>query len=66
MTEKTVIIEQTGSIIRRKPAQGKTLRSLGLGRIGMVVEHRLTPEIRGMLRVVDHLVMVKELGKNAE
>ena len=39
-----------------------TLRSLGLRRIGHQVEHDDTPQIRGMIRRVKHLVEVSEDG----
>ena len=35
-----------------------TLRSLGLRRINHTVEHRDTPQIRGMLHKVRHLVEI--------
>jgi large subunit ribosomal protein L30 len=37
-----------------------TLRSLGLRRIGHTVEVKDTPQARGMLHAVRHLVDVKE------
>lgn len=40
--------------------QRETLRSLGLRRIGHQVEHDDTPQIRGMIRQVRHLVEVDE------
>jgi large subunit ribosomal protein L30 len=40
--------------------QRETLRSLGLRRIGHQVEHSDTPQIRGMIRRVKHLVEVSE------
>jgi large subunit ribosomal protein L30 len=39
-----------------------TLRSLGLRRIGHTVEHDDTPQIRGMIHKVRHLVEVREDG----
>jgi large subunit ribosomal protein L30 len=39
-----------------------TLRSLGLRRIGHTVEHSDTPQIRGMIHKVRHLVEVQEEG----
>jgi large subunit ribosomal protein L30 len=42
--------------------QRETLRSLGLRRIGHQVEHADTPQIRGMIRRVKHLVEVSEDG----
>jgi large subunit ribosomal protein L30 len=40
--------------------QRDTLRSLGLHRIGHSVEHTDTPQIRGMIAKVAHLVEVSE------
>ncbi len=40
--------------------QRDTLRSLGLHRIGQSVEHADTPQIRGMIAKVSHLVEVSE------
>jgi large subunit ribosomal protein L30 len=42
--------------------QRETLRSLGLRRIGHQVEHADTPQVRGMIRKVAHLVEVSEDG----
>ena len=37
----------------------ETLRSLGLGTIGRTVERPDAPEVRGMIRSVQHLVVVE-------
>ena len=42
------------------PSQRDTLRSLGLRRIGHSVERENTPQVRGMVRRVRHLVEVEE------
>ncbi|MBV8711760.1 MAG: 50S ribosomal protein L30 [Solirubrobacterales bacterium] len=42
--------------------QRDTLRSLGLRRIGQRVQHDDTPQIRGMIAKVAHLVEVSEDG----
>jgi large subunit ribosomal protein L30 len=39
-----------------------TLRSLGLRRIGHSVAHEETPQIRGMIHKVRHLVEVSDNG----
>jgi large subunit ribosomal protein L30 len=44
--------------------QRDTLRSLGLRRIGHSVEHDDTPQIRGMIAKVAHLVEVSSDGSN--
>jgi large subunit ribosomal protein L30 len=41
-------------------AQRETLRSLGLRRIGQTVEIKDTPQARGMLHRVRHLITVEE------
>lgn len=57
--EKTMIkIKQTASPIRRPKDQRKTLAGLGLGKIGRVVELQDTPEIRGMIAKLPHMVKV--------
>jgi large subunit ribosomal protein L30 len=58
---KTVIkIEQIGSAIRRHRSQRETLIGLGLNRIGRVVELPDTPQTRGMIAKVRHLVRIVE------
>ena len=59
-TEKVIKIEQTGSPIRRHHSQRETLIGLGLNRIGRVVEVADTPQIRGMIAKVAHLVHVRD------
>ncbi|HEY2186624.1 MAG TPA: 50S ribosomal protein L30 [Xanthobacteraceae bacterium] len=57
-TDKVLEIEQTGSPIRRHHSQRETLIGLGLNRIGRVARVPDTPETRGMLAKVKHLVRV--------
>jgi large subunit ribosomal protein L30 len=56
-----VKITQSRSDIKRPETQQRTLRALGLGRLHKSVEVELTPQIAGMIRKVNHLVIVKEL-----
>lgn len=49
------------SVIRTLPAQRRTVKALGLGKIGSSVEHELNPAINGMIRTVSHLVRVEEI-----
>lgn len=49
------------SIIGRKEDQVSTLKALGLKKINNEVEHNDTPQIRGMIQKVIHLVEVKEM-----
>jgi large subunit ribosomal protein L30 len=55
-----VIIKQTGSPIRRHRSQRATLIGLGLNRIGRISEVPDTPQTRGMLLKVKHLVRIVE------
>jgi large subunit ribosomal protein L30 len=53
-----VEIKQVRSTIGTTPAQRETLRSLKLGRVGKTSSHKDSPQLQGMLRVVEHLVEV--------
>ena len=57
-SDKVIKVEQTGSAIRRHHTQRETLIGLGLNRIGRVVELPDTPQTRGMIAKVRHLVRV--------
>jgi large subunit ribosomal protein L30 len=54
-----VLIRQVRSANGANPKQRATLRSLRLGRIGRESRRADSPELRGMLRVVAHLVEVE-------
>jgi large subunit ribosomal protein L30 len=58
--EAKVRITQRRSQSGASPSQRDTLRTLGLRGIGRSVERRDSPELRGMIRVVEHLVVVKD------
>ena len=49
------------SVIGRKDDQIATVRALGLHKINSEVEHDDTPQIRGMVQKVAHLVEVTEM-----
>jgi large subunit ribosomal protein L30 len=53
-----VTIKQVRSPNGIKPNQRATLKALGLGRPGAAVERTDSPQLRGQLRVVEHLVSV--------
>lgn len=55
-------ITQTRSVIDRIENQKRTIKALGLGRPNHVVVHTDTPQIRGMIRKVRHLVKVEEVN----
>lgn len=52
-------ITQTGSPIRRDKTQRATLVGLGLNKMHRTVEVEDTPEVRGQVRKVQHLVHVQ-------
>ncbi|MCG6915720.1 50S ribosomal protein L30 [bacterium BMS3Abin03] len=52
---------QTRSIIDRPKIQKRTIKALGLGRPNWEKVHNDTPQIRGMINKVTHLVKVEEI-----
>jgi large subunit ribosomal protein L30 len=64
--QKVLEIEQIGSPIRRHHSQRETLIGLGLNRIGRVVQRTDSPQVRGMIAKVAHLVRVREPAKAGE
>ncbi len=55
---KTVTVMQTGSSIRRPKDQKDTLIGLGLNKISRKSTLQDTPEVRGMINKVSHMVRV--------
>ncbi len=53
-------ITQTGSPIRRRDDQRATRKGLGLNKMHKTVELEDSPEVRGMIRAVRHMVSVAE------
>jgi large subunit ribosomal protein L30 len=58
---KKLKITQTGSVIDRPVPQKATIKALGLSRPNRSVVKNDTPQIRGMVRKVHHLVKVEEI-----
>ncbi|MDQ1248997.1 MAG: large subunit ribosomal protein [Actinomycetota bacterium] len=56
-----VKVTQTKSVIGGTSGQRDTMRSLGLKRIGDSVTKDDSPQVRGMIRTVAHLVTVEEV-----
>lgn len=48
------------SVIGAIPAHRKTVKALGLNKLGQVREHQDNAQIRGMVRQVEHLVKIVE------
>ena len=55
---KTIVVKQIGSPIRRPAKQEQILIGLGLGKMHRVVEVEDTPEVRGALLKLPHIVAV--------
>jgi large subunit ribosomal protein L30 len=49
-------LKQVRSVNGANPKQRETLRALKLGKIGRESAMADTPQLRGMIKVVDHLV----------
>ncbi|NLT27329.1 MAG: 50S ribosomal protein L30 [Microbacteriaceae bacterium] len=60
---KSLKVTQLKSVISEKQNQRDTLRSLGLKRIGDSVVREDTPQTRGYVRTVAHLVKVEEINE---
>ena len=57
---KRLTVRWVKSAIGYNVRQKRTLKALGLTKLGQVVEHEDTPQMRGMLNAVIHLVQVEE------
>jgi large subunit ribosomal protein L30 len=55
---QTIKIKMIGSLIGCTDKQRATVKGLGLRRMHQVVERADTPEVRGMVKAVPHLVTV--------
>jgi large subunit ribosomal protein L30 len=60
MAAKQITLEQTGSPIRREAKQRATLIGLGLNRRHRRTTLQDTPQVRGMIAKVRHLVRIIE------
>ena len=58
--KKTIVVEQIGSPIRRPGTQRATLIGLGLNKMHKRRTLVDTPEVRGMVAKVSHLVRIVE------
>lgn len=59
MTKKLRITQVQSAIDRPEP-QKRTIRALGIRKLYHTVEKSDTPQIRGMIKKVEHLVKVEE------
>lgn len=56
----TIKITQVKSAINRPERQKRTLKALGLGKLHRTVEHEATPQIKGMVYKVQHMLRIEE------
>ncbi|RIK38203.1 MAG: 50S ribosomal protein L30 [Chloroflexi bacterium] len=63
---KTLQIKLTRSPIGFNKRQKATVKALGLRKLNQVVEKEDTPDVRGMITAVSHLVVVTESEKTEE
>ena len=63
MSPAKLKVTQVKSVIGSKQGHKRTVRALGLKRIRDERVHEDTPQIRGMLHKVRHLVRVEEVGE---
>ena len=54
----TIKIKQVQSAIKRPADQKATLKALGFRKLNQVVEHEATPQILGMVKKVQHMLVV--------
>jgi large subunit ribosomal protein L30 len=59
---KTVKITQVKSLIGAKPKHRLTMQALGFRRMQQTLEKNDTPQLRGMINRVRHLVRVEDAG----
>jgi len=59
--DKKIRVTQIRSIIGQKPSHRKTIEALGLKRIGQSKEFNDTPQIRGMITKVNHMLTWEEI-----
>jgi large subunit ribosomal protein L30 len=64
--EKMIRVTLVRSTIGRQPVQKKTVKALGLKRMNHSVIQKDSPEIRGMVNRVRHLVKVEPWEEKTE
>ena len=56
----TIKIKQVRSAINRPARQKATIKALGLKKLNHVVEHEVTPQMMGMVKIVHYLIELVE------
>ena len=60
LTMAKIKIKQVRSAIKRPADQKATIKALGFKKLNQVIEHEATPQILGMVKKVQHLLVVVE------
>ncbi|MCT4552269.1 MAG: 50S ribosomal protein L30 [Alphaproteobacteria bacterium] len=60
MADKMITVRQVKSVIGRNEKQRATVKGLGLRGINSTKQLKDTPEVRGMVKKVSHLVEIVE------
>ena len=58
---KKLKVTQVRGTIKKSKRKRRTLKALGLRRIRHTVTHDDTPQVRGMINAVQHMVYVEEV-----
>lgn len=58
--DKKIKITLVKSIIGRKPKHVNVAKQLGLGKTNSFVSHNDTPAIRGLINVINYMLLVEE------
>jgi large subunit ribosomal protein L30 len=61
--QATLRITYVRSAIGQKPDHKRTVLALGLRRLNQTVQHEDSPQLRGMVHKVRHLVRVEEASR---
>jgi large subunit ribosomal protein L30 len=56
----TIKIKQVKSAIKRPASQKATIKALGFRKLNQTVEKEATPQILGMIKKVQHLLVIVE------
>ena len=64
--ETRLKVTQRRSTIGRQMNQKRTMEALGIRRLHHSVIHRDTPQIRGMIATVSHLIEVERIDSTTE
>ena len=61
---KKVRVTWVRSAIGYRAKHRRTVEALGLRRMGQTVEKELTPQIQGMIKKVEYLLKVEDMGES--